>query len=60
MYICTYMGQTQLLIMHTILQMCIVTGENLRASNAVNCTECDQYRFVSYKSSKTLPDIQNS
>jgi len=54
------MGQTQLLIMHTILQMCIVTGENLRASNAVNCTECDQYRFVSYKSSKTLPDIQNS
>ena len=53
MYIYSYTCQTELLIMHVIMQMFIVAGVNSRANNAVKGSECDQCRFVSYKSIKS-------
>jgi hypothetical protein len=54
MYISSYMDQKELSIVHAIMQMCIVAGDNSRAKYAVKGTECDQCRFLSYKPIKTL------
>jgi len=65
------MGQTELLIMHAIMQMCIVAGDNPRASQRhckmttvgsshINQTKLyfDIQKFIAWRKLNSVPDAK--